>query len=56
MYTINTDCGIGVIKKGSQELFDIGNNFLDWDLFLKYKNTLMNILEVNQFVEKEKNI
>jgi hypothetical protein len=56
MYTINTDCGIGVIKKGGQELFDIGNKFLDWDLFLMYKNTLMNILEVNQFVEKEKNI
>jgi len=50
MYTIDTDCGLGIICKGNQEVFDLNNNEgIDWDLFEKKRNTLMNVITVEEF-------
>ena len=43
MYTIDTDWGLGIIKKGSQELLDIKTNELTWGFFERHKQRLMNI-------------
>ena len=50
MYTIDTDCGLGIISKGTQEVFDLNNNEgIDWDLFEKKRNTLMNVITVDKW-------
>ena len=53
MYTIDTDCGLGIISKGRQEVFGLNNNEgIEWDLFEKNRNTLMNVITVEEFKKK----
>lgn len=54
MCTINTDCGLGIIKKGSQKTFKINENeTINWGLFSRYKNELMNIKSVDNFIREK---
>lgn len=50
MYTIDTDCGCGIIKRGKQEKIDrLVDNYQDFD---KNRYKLMNIVSVEQFLAK----
>jgi hypothetical protein len=52
MLTIDTDCGLGIIKKGSQETFSVINNeIVDWDFFRKNRNGLMNVKTISEFIK-----
>ena len=57
MYTIDTDCGLGIISKGSQEVFDLNNNEgIDWNLFQEKRNSLMNVITIEEFKDKVETI
>jgi len=50
MKTIDTDCGLGVIKKGEQKLYELtGNEGIDWELFQSKRNQLMNVITISDF-------
>ena len=50
MKTINTDCGLGIIKKGKQEKFKLSvNDTIDWNLFQSKRNGLMNVITIDEF-------
>lgn len=51
MFVIDTDYGIGIIKKGKQELIKLPE-ILDWNYFLQNKK-LMNIISINEFLNKK---
>lgn len=42
MMTLDTDAGLGVIKKGEQNIFNTPEN-IDWNFFVNHKKDLMNI-------------
>ena len=46
MFTINTDQGLGFIKRGNQVVFDVPKN-LDYPFFVKNANELMNVVNVS---------
>jgi len=46
MFTINTDQGLGFIKRGNQVVFDVPEN-LDYPFFVKNANELMNVVNVS---------
>ena len=48
MFTINTDCGCGVIRKGTQQPFYAGE--LRFDLFVRNKARWLNLISVERFV------
>ena len=50
MKTIDTDCGLGIIKKGSQKPYElIGDEGIEWELLKSKRNELMNVITVNDF-------
>lgn len=53
MKVVDTDYGLGVIKRGKQELFraPVSVDKMDYTFFSQYKQKLMNIIDVNTFVE-----
>lgn len=51
MNIVDTDCGVGIIKRGKQELIKIPE-VLDWNWFVKNKN-LMNIISILDFLLKK---
>ena len=46
MFTINTDQGLGFIKRGNQVVFHVPEN-LDYPFFVKNANELMNVVNVS---------
>ena len=54
MYTIDTDCGCGIIKFGEQEIYKMANltTCLKWDYFEKHKKELLNLISTKEFYEK----
>jgi len=46
MFTINTDQGLGFIKKGNQVVFDVPEK-LDYSFYVKNANELMNVVNVS---------
>jgi len=46
MFTINTDQGLGFIKRGNQVVFDVPEK-LDYPFFVKNVNELMNVVNVS---------
>ena len=59
MYTVDTDCGLGVIQKGSQTPFVLekplfGAKVIDWELFQAKRDSLMNVITVDGFKNKLK--
>jgi len=49
MHVIDTDCGCGIISRGSQELYPATEDQLNWNLFQQKKNELMNVITVEEF-------
>lgn len=50
---VDTDFGCGLIKKGKQKLFpkiDISN--MNWEFFIKNRNSLMNVITIQEFRDK----
>jgi len=52
MYTVNKDCGCGIIKKGNQELFPKAE--LTFDFLEKNRDKLLNLISVDEFIKLEK--
>lgn len=53
IFTINTDCGCGIITKGTQNLYPkIDFKNLDWKFYNSNKINLMNVIEIDVFKEK----
>lgn len=52
MKTIDTDCGLGIIQKGNQKKYELeSGEGIEWDLFIKKRNQLMNVISVKDFLE-----
>jgi hypothetical protein len=50
MKTIDTDCGLGIIKKGEQKPYELlGNEGIEWSLFQTKRNELMNVITAEEF-------
>lgn len=52
IYTVDTDYGCSVIKKGTQELLKPENNMYDYFYFEKNKSKILNLISVNEFNSK----
>ena len=54
MYTIDTDCGCGVIMPGEQNKYEIENlnTCLTWNYFEKNKTELLNLITVKNFFNR----
>jgi hypothetical protein len=52
IYTVDTDYGCSVIKKGRQDLLKPENNMYDYFYFEKNKNKILNLISVNEFILK----
>ena len=50
MFTVPDDCGVGVIQKGSQELYK-GEIESGWNFFSENREEVMNIVEFNKITE-----
>jgi predicted O-methyltransferase YrrM len=48
IYTVNSDCGVSVIKKAPSKTAEIPNAF-QFDWFTANARTLLNLIEVNEF-------
>lgn len=52
MKTIDTDCGLGIIKVGKQEPYKLVNGeTIDWSLFENKRDQLMNVISVSDFLK-----
>lgn len=51
MYVVDTDCGCGIIKKGSQKCLE-GNEDLNWGNLEKNRQEWLNLISKENFVEK----
>jgi hypothetical protein len=52
MYTIDTDCGCGIIQFGHQELFKSNvEDVFTWEFFNKNKEKILNLISVEEFNE-----
>ena len=51
MFVVDTDCGCGVIRKGSQALYE-GNIESEWEFFDKNKKEILNLISVEEFNER----
>jgi hypothetical protein len=54
---IDTDWGVGLIRRGSQELYTKSslNDCLQWEYFDENREELLNIITVDEFYKKIKN-
>ena len=50
MFVVNTDCGVGIIRRGKQELYPF-QDILTWEFFEKHRKELLNLKEVSEFQE-----
>jgi hypothetical protein len=55
IFTIDTDYGCTILKKGSQKLYDKVplKAALNWNYFVPNKKELINIISVEEFIKKE---
>jgi len=51
MYTVDTDCGCGIIQKGKQDLLD-GSDELTWENLEKNRNNWLNLISIESFLKK----
>jgi hypothetical protein len=51
MWTVDEDCGCGIIKRGQQELFP--KSTVNFDLLNKNRKKLLNLISVEQFLSLE---
>lgn len=50
MAVVDTDCGCGIIRFGTQQLYPMTEN-LDWNFYSQHRNELLNVISVEQFKE-----
>jgi len=50
MFTIDTDHGCGVIKRGSQIKYKYPEGGWTWDVFKQHRNELMSVITVEEFL------
>jgi hypothetical protein len=53
MYVVDTDWGCGIIKRGSQELYQRPEKWT-WEHFQEHRDELMNVVTVEEFIDREK--
>ena len=51
MLTVDTDCGCGIIQKGSQDLYVPNKDELSWQYFSENKKQILNLISVSKFKE-----
>ena len=51
MCCIDCDWGVGIIKRGSQKLFE-SKDILNYNILMKNRKNLLNLLSVKEFLEK----
>ena len=54
MFTINTDCGLGCLREGRNELWQDANYPVidwSWEYYITHKNKLMNVVSVDTFLK-----
>lgn len=51
MYVVDTDYGCGVISKGKQKVIKLSEE-LEWDYFNKQRNYLLNLISIQEFIDK----
>jgi hypothetical protein len=56
MYTIDTDCGCGVVERGKQNLYEDQSateaQMYEWDYFDNNRKQILNLISVDQFKNK----
>ena len=54
MFTIDTDCGCGIIKYGKQKLYEKAdlNRCLEWEYFETNKKEMLKLISINEFFYK----
>jgi hypothetical protein len=54
MNVVDTDWGVGVIRRGNQEVYNQDNLYtcLEWNYFDNNREELMNIISVDEFYNK----
>ena len=54
MYTVDTDCGCGVIQFGKQDLYvdelESNNGLYTWSYFEKNRKSILNLLSTEDFL------
>lgn len=50
MFTIDTDHGCGIIRRGSQDTYPEIDGDWTWSYFKQYRNKLMNVITVEEFL------
>lgn len=52
MHTIDTDCGIGVVKVGNQALYEVKDNTeVDFDYFAENRAGILNLITPKEFLK-----
>ena len=51
MFTVDTDFGLGMIRKGMQKPISLPEN-IDFDYFSQHKKELLNLISVDEFLSK----
>lgn len=54
-YVVDTNNGIGIVKKGKQKTLNIIEDELTWPYFQANRNELLNLISVEDFKKREKN-
>ena len=54
MECVNTDHGVGLVKRGSQETLNFKPKKLNYKFFRKHKIEILNLISVEDFLEKYK--
>lgn len=49
MFVIGSDCGLGVVKEGTQDTIDIPED-MDWNWFAKNYEKALNVISLNDFI------
>lgn len=49
---VDCDWGVGIIRRGHQELFKTDEDINDYRTFIKYRKYMLNLISVDKFLEK----
>jgi hypothetical protein len=49
IYTVDTDWGVGIVKKGEQKCCDFNNSFYEYNEFNKNKKEHLNLITIKEF-------
>jgi len=51
VYVVDSDWGVGIIKRGKQELFKMTDDVDNYDTFIKYRKYILNLITPEKFLE-----